>query len=418
MDVRARVLAPCAVLHLDTDVVEVDRAAFLRNLLLFDTHVVQSFGLREVPQLVDAVGYQGLRKLLNEGAVQFHPFRLFAGNLDRSPRGQKSGEMTYNLSFDGTVVPTRPGHYELVNAYVGQPTEELERYLASFRGISSLTRTQQNRLSDAVRRQLVRIPDAYGSESTDQIHLDLNRGLTGLRRAAAQYLSAALRAGVPEDQVELRLHRESEVAFFLESNLESRFGLTPLDAHTLLGNALLGLSRLNVRLEDMKMSRAVSGTTLDEYPYLEEKFDWLRRELDPTAQLERFHRVLNLAGLEDISSDMAAGGRVNFERFLEVRASDECREFRAWLRTSDEDSDAELRARIESIRTKFGHASQSKIGRGARLATTTGLGLVPLAGPLLGAAASALDTFVVDRLLKDDGPVAFLTRMYPSIFVH
>jgi hypothetical protein len=58
----------------------------------------------------------------------------------------------------------------------------------------------------------------------------------------------------------------------------------------------------------------------------------------------------------------------------------------------------------------------TKPGKVIRFLTTTGLGLVPGAGIVLGPAASAADTFVVDRLLKKSGIVTFVGKMYPALF--
>jgi hypothetical protein len=102
--------------------------------------------------------------------------------------------------------------------------------------------------------------------------------------------------------------------------------------------------------------------------------------------------------------------------FLEVRASQECIEFRSWLRNLDDFTDAELHRQVSSVRTKLGISAHSPSDKVIRLAITTGVGLVPVVGPLLGLAASSLDSFLADELLREDGPTAFLTRLYPSMF--
>jgi hypothetical protein len=55
-------------------------------------------------------------------------------------------------------------------------------------------------------------------------------------------------------------------------------------------------------------------------------------------------------------------------------------------------------------------------GKFVRLATTTGIGLIPGVGLAAGIAASAIDSFLVDRVLPKSGVVAFLTETYPSLF--
>ena len=56
-------------------------------------------------------------------------------------------------------------------------------------------------------------------------------------------------------------------------------------------------------------------------------------------------------------------------------------------------------------------------GKLVRLAATTGIGLIPVVGPIAGAAAGAIDSFLVEKVLPRSGIVAFLTETYPSLFV-
>ena len=56
-------------------------------------------------------------------------------------------------------------------------------------------------------------------------------------------------------------------------------------------------------------------------------------------------------------------------------------------------------------------------GKAVRLVATTLIGNIPVAGLFLGPAAGAIDSFLVDRVLPQSGVFAFLTDMYPSLFV-
>jgi hypothetical protein len=102
---------------------------------------------------------------------------------------------------------------------------------------------------------------------------------------------------------------------------------------------------------------------------------------------------------------------------LKVRESGECREFREWLSTLEDVSDEEIRQMVASIKSKMASLAGSARGKLIRLAATTGIGLIPVIGQITGAAASAIDSFLVDRVLPRSGIVAFLTEQYPSLFV-
>jgi hypothetical protein len=96
--------------------------------------------------------------------------------------------------------------------------------------------------------------------------------------------------------------------------------------------------------------------------------------------------------------------------------SKECSEFRTWLRNLDDFDEAELKDRLTGLKARLGNAAHTRSGKVLRLAATSGIGMVPVIGPIAGAAAGALDSFVLEELLPEAGPVEFLTKLYPFIF--
>jgi hypothetical protein len=66
MNVRQSVLGEVAI-RSGTNVTAVDISGLLRRLLLFDTVVVKSVRLKELPFLVRGLGKDGFRHLLNSG---------------------------------------------------------------------------------------------------------------------------------------------------------------------------------------------------------------------------------------------------------------------------------------------------------------------------------------------------------------
>lgn len=162
----------------------------------------------------------------------------------------------------------------------------------------------------------------------------------------------------------------------------------------------------------METYRALTGFRADDIPLLEEKLSFLARQLDPGVQNKRFERVIELTGLPDVISDPEIHD-VNLGRLLEISADEEAQAFRRWLRGVDELDDTAVRAEIHKIRDLVAQAVRSGPGKGIRFLATTGLGLVePISGTVLG----ALDTFLVDKVVPEPGPTAFLGRLYPSVF--
>ena len=100
-----------------------------------------------------------------------------------------------------------------------------------------------------------------------------------------------------------------------------------------------------------------------------------------------------------------------------MRDSQELRDFHAWLSTTENASDNEIRDAVKSVKSRLGNLTASPAAKAFRFAITTAIGLIPGAGLIAGPAASAADTFLVDELLPKSGVVAFLTKTYPSLFV-
>jgi hypothetical protein len=147
----------------------------------------------------------------------------------------------------------------------------------------------------------------------------------------------------------------------------------------------------------------------------ETKLEFIASTLDPDVQERRFERVIKLFDLPDVDPNPTVHG-VDLPRLLEVLDSDEARKFRGWLRGIDTQEDQELKDQMRRLRDLLGDVMRSPTGRIARFAAVTGLGFVPGVGVFASAGAGVLDSFLLQELLQEPGPTAFLSRLYPSIF--
>jgi hypothetical protein len=59
---------------------------------------------------------------------------------------------------------------------------------------------------------------------------------------------------------------------------------------------------------------------------------------------------------------------------------------------------------------------RSKYGKSIRWAASTGPGLIPGIGTVLSGGLGLLDTFLTEKVLKEPGPLSFLSKRYHSIF--
>jgi len=171
-----------------------------------------------------------------------------------------------------------------------------------------------------------------------------------------------------------------------ETNLAALCRLTDEEVHSAVGMSMAAVAHLNLRLEEMKVHESISGFQADELGLL-----------------------LNLP-------EVPASGHLNVDGFLKLRESAECADFREWLSASEEWSDREITDRVKSVRAAFARHYQGLGGKAVRLLVSTGLGVIPLVGAAAGLVTSALDTFLLDKILRPSGAISFISSSYPSLF--
>jgi hypothetical protein len=176
----------------------------------------------------------------------------------------------------------------------------------------------------------------------------------------------------------------------------------------------------------MERDNAVGGIKEDSLAIMEWKLKSLWQALRPDEKLEQFYRVQSIAELPDFGDELRDPG-LDMKKFLEVRQSAECREFREFVSKSASLSDDELRSRTTSLRAKIGNRVSSAVGKTLRALGTTAAGMLPAAfslSPEVGLAAGALasftasgaDAFLVDKVFPSKGIISFIGSQYPSIF--
>ena len=97
----------------------------------------------------------------------------------------------------------------------------------------------------------------------------------------------------------------------------------------------------------MKHFEAVTGFQTEDLPYFEDKVGFIAREVNPDAQEGRLDWIVEIAGLPELS-DWVPGAKIDVKKLLKLRDSDECREFRQWLRGIDFETDEGIKARFET----------------------------------------------------------------------
>lgn len=398
LEVTRRLLGSSAIVSQEPGArdisVKLDVEGLVRRLLLFDTYILYTVRLKEVPEMVRHFGYEGTLALLSSGALEIRC------ECAQFMEGQFKTPAAPPLTFQFHVIEAHGRDQYLIDNL-----NEVNRTL----GLDS---RQLMALRSAV-VGAVRQPDnreMFSSLVAPAFDSDLLSNPTLLKAAVVFVL--AKDKGIQQTDFDLRLHKVGDDRYRAETNLHKKLTLSVDEMHGVIKSALLGISEVDLRLGEMNMHRALSGFTAEELPLFHSKLNSIGQALGSGRSEERFQRVVTLAGLPAFPSD----SRIDIEQVLKLRDEPEATEFRAWLSDIDKFSDSEIQQRIGSFNARVGLGAQTTAGKMIRLAVTTVAGLAPHIGIVAGLALGALDEFAWDKFARRSGIAAFINELYPSLF--
>jgi hypothetical protein len=400
MDIRKRLIAPCARITTDHENPEVDLGGFALNLLLFEKYILKSVRLLEIPHLVRAFGYDATRALLKSNALDVKCDARTGAQIGQSFL-HKPGPLPL-LSYSFTMV--RPADRE---KYIHDCLNRLK--------FEQLSQRQVIRLKSDLAGKIVDSPVNAGVNGFRQFIQEVGSNALIVKAAVAFALSKELGRTIAPSDFLLHLNQTGAEDFRTETDICQRLEIDEKQAHKLVERGILAVSGLDMSIEEMETHTALSGVLDSELPIFEQKLDFLIKQITPNVYTHSFQRVLEITGLPDLSV-AAARGSLNLMKLLELRETRECKEFRDWLPSSNSATDEEIKERFAGLRAKLSGFAHSGAGKVVRLLTFSGIGLVPSAGIVLGIAAGALDIFLLEKILPQSGPVFFLGKLYPSIF--
>jgi hypothetical protein len=374
---------------------DVDLGILLLRLLFFDTVIVKSAGLREVPFLVRAFGKTGFLQLFDSGILKFSSeFTSIITDIARN--GVRELPLS-QFSFGVAQIQDR----EAI----------LRRGLRALQGMSGLKNAERATMEETLITGLVRPASDHGAQIQAQIELDLRNNTPALKAAILEQLK--IQAGESDRKLEVRVEEIRERFFHVVTNLTDNFGMSEQKAHDIVQPSISAVANLNQRIADMAAYSAITGFKDSEASLLFGKLAGIIAPQNPRPIEEQFARVITIANLPDF----VTGKRVDVDRLLKARDSAECRDFRAWLSNLEGVSDAQVADMVGGVRNEIASMIRSGAGKTLRLALTTAVGLIPGVGLVAGPVAGVVDSFVVEKMFPTSGAFAFLTQTYPSLFV-
>ncbi len=402
MDITRRLVGTSATLKGTRDVADVDLNGLIRRLILFDTYILKSIRLLEFPALIAAVGFAETMQLLKSAAFEIECEAVTVG---------QTGQFGIESRTTKGILP--PLSYSLSSIETADHDKYVHKCLQPLDKISGLTHKQVAKLKRAIACIIVRLPEGFGSRVVAQATQDVLKIQDLVKKSVA--IAARRILGVEVPDFGLSVHQIDSEDLHVETDIPKRVGIDIETTHKVVERGILGIAEVSSRFAEMEAYSALNGFIDNDLALVCERLDFLAHSISPETKERQFRRVLEIAGLADVAS-AAPGKRVSFARVLEIRESDECREFRQWLPTIETRSDSEIKERLGGIRARLGNLLQTGGGRTLRFLVTSGIGFTPVIGLIAGPVAGAMDSFLVDKVLTKSGLVAFISRLYPSIF--
>jgi hypothetical protein len=386
MDISRSLLAPIAIQDRQNRLVSVDLAGLITRLLLFDTYILQSIWLEDLILLQHSFSTAGLAQLFESGALKFQCAPFTFG---------ETGQLVY--TEQSKSLPLFNYEFSVIRVQGGE--EKIERTLAGF--------------DAGLRTELVAaripVPEDYSKTVFQAWYQDL----------MSELLNSALkielrRRGIIPVAHHLHLVQKQDDKFAVETDLPRRYRLPDIEAHHIVGTAMMALGRMHDQIGSMQTYSAFTALNENDKVFLDAKLGAISRLLNLNSNEQAFSRVIALKGLPvpEYGSTI-----VDVKKLLKLKESDECRAFKDWLSRSEALTDKEARERVAGLGKSIRQAFHSKTGKAVRFVVSNAVGLASAPfGIAAGLALSAADSFLIDRFFPKDSVISFLTEGYPSIF--
>jgi hypothetical protein len=381
---------------------QVDLGLFAEQLLLFDSVVLKSSQLIEIPRIAEAFGYRDTRELLESDTLGICDGPATIGETGHEPHAMFGRELDY-------------GHFHLAGITLADHNQHKIDWLSRLQSIPGLSPKETSVIRSMVGSRVHPPPKDMYAPALASTQADVLSNNVLLRRAIV--LNAEIK-DLRFDSSELFASAKFEDGLYcITSNLRDISGL-PMDAcHKLVQGGLLAVANVNATIEDMSRNSAITAFREQDVPLFQQKLGLTVACRNNETRIADFSRVVRLGGLPSIR-EAVQNGTLDFRHLIQLRNTDECKEFRVWLRQTSERSDAEVKSVVSGFGVVASRILNNPAGAAISFLVPTLLGIVidGPAGAIVGASLGVLDKFLLSRLLPERGPLTFIDNSYRSLF--
>lgn len=400
MDIQNSIYSRFAVIGKTNDDIVIDVNGFITRLLLFDKYIVDSIRLQDIPQLVKNFGLDGLIELLNSGALKIHCDALSIGQVGQATvlksREEKGALPLCSYDFVSINIADR-------EKYISNNLKATHIYVPNTKDAIKLKRAILYAMVDTPKEVMTETHSGMKKaflERKSLVKLAIDRKLSeqfGDRKNLLDY--------------EIDVSQIGDTEFKADTNLEKQLGIGLNETHKIIERGLLDISGLFQRLSYMKNFNTISWFHDNDMPLLNEEIILATKQFNSVTQENRFLRILDIKGLPAFNND----SEIDINKVLKLRASQECLEFRTWLKSIDNKTDKEITEAISSLFEKVSSVLRSGAGQFIRFIVSSSIGI---SHPIAGVGLGILDEFVIDNITKKSGPISFINNSLPKLYEH
>ncbi|MBO6572024.1 MAG: hypothetical protein JJ958_06210 [Balneola sp.] len=211
----------------------------VEKLILFENLVIESSRLKEIPILLNTIGFESTMNLLKSGVIQIHN--------DKIAIGSKNKDLLHLVGFSE------------LKAFGTDPSHLFKTNIKEIKEDCDISKRQFNLLEN----QLNSIVTSYPEECIDNLKNDFRSDVTpnsnSLREAICIKTKNLLNIEIDASQIEVNTHLTTDDLFKHESNLKELLDIDKATEYHILDSALLSIGGLNEKILQMDIYNSISG---------------------------------------------------------------------------------------------------------------------------------------------------------------
>jgi hypothetical protein len=401
MNSKIGIYTPIAVASPGEEI-EVLIGHFLQCLFLFDVVCIDSIRLKEVPRLIEILGYKNFRLLIENHSVEFYCDPCTTINLNETRGAKRKLEGGFAFKTGAIDIADRKLYiHHCLTSLLPVANQLKKREYQSFKLLMA------ENIHQRPRGKVGGNEAAMLNEDLEKHHFLVENTIKRKAKNKFQELSPT-----SINQIEISIEKRGEDNYAIANNLIKIIpSLTPEIEFDLLNRSILEIAGLEKALflrRELGMPVQIEEKQSD---LIEWKCRDLARFVTGDRKIEKFQKILQVKGLP-LFEDALKTGQLNIDKFLDIRKSDEALAFRQMFFSDENIDPEELCRKAEEKINKLKLVIDSTKAKIIRFSAATGIGIV---NPLLGIAAGIAD-FAVGLKIKADPVLCFLDEKLPSVF--